>query len=1403
MRRSTSIIACILAFSQLLVLGMLPAPVAAEDIVVSGTHIVSAEETWDDITIDGTGRLVVPSGTVLNANTIVGEPGSILEATGGRIVLRNPDGGGDVSISGTFSHFNITDNSRLVLRGSDADPQLSGLGPHDAFIPASQGGNAELDVTASGGIRLENCIVTLRGGDGADLPASNDTNTNAWTTGDLAGRCAAGGNATLSLRTTGTAGVHIAGLTLDLNGGDGGLASDGGDSNSDIGGFGGGYSNGGTVSGFVGVGGDARLSIASPSISIDTADVECNGGRGGAAGNGGSTQSASNGGAGGGGYSGGNGGNKSGSGTDGGVVSGWTGSGGAAVANVQGDNIDAIDLNLVCRGGTGGQAGDGGTSHSSGDGAGGGGYGGGGGGGYMVSAGVGLVEGNVGRGGSASIGFAGANLALTGCDLTGVGGMGGRAGNGGDGSYGGGGGGGYGGGGGGGAYGGNGGGGEVRDEVGTGGTVIIGVDGTSVVINDTRFVGTAGAGGYAGDGGDSAFLPGGYTGGGGGAGYAGGGGAGGNSQSGYGGRRGGDGTVAGPVGSGGDVLLELHGTNLVMIGSTVDLDGGNGGDAGTGGSAGSGSTSGGGGGGGYGGAGGASKTADNYGGKCYVSGSIGHGGSATVDWATQPPSISKTCAFMVVRGEAGDGTASSGGGGYCGGQGSGSSTVAGRVDAPIPMSVARQVAPADNSYVKGNEDLPTLSWLDLHTSTTNGDVVDYTIELDDDPDFTSTLVSEVTTSTGYAYGQQLPLGKYYWRVMAKYSTPAGTSAGWSDVWDLSVSEIVKPISSVEALPAITATGILTVRATAEDLESGILKVDLWYSRDGGPWTLYGTDDALPISWDFDTSTTGGDGMYAFYSRAWDVARNHEDAPLANDTHTLVDTIAPVSSLDQLPPFTTEVTFDIPVSATDLNGISGIELWYKKDDGYWLMFDEAGTQSHLLTMDTSKTGGDGRYEFHSRARDVAGNLEDAPPNYDTRTTVDTTAPASKVDALPPYFTGRKLTVTSTASDPIDIERAELWYRRDDGEWTKHQIDTSPPLRWTVDLSAAGRDGTYQFYTRAWDMAGNREEVPTQADAQTILDTEAPASMVDELPAYSTNAIIDITASAFDLGGVASVELWYKKDGGTWTMYDSVTSVPYGWAFDTSGTGGDGDYQFYSWAVDVAGHVEDAPSDKDTGTIVDTRAADSKVISLPDHETSVTFEIRADASDANGVERVELWYQMEDGAWTMYGEVRSLPAVWDFDTSSTGGDGMYLFYTKARDIAGNGEDAPPTNDTWTIVDTIGPTISVVAPENGSKVRSSNIKVSCTATDTSGMARLEVRIDDDSYIEMDESGEWTFKGVSDGRHTITVRATDRYGNSQTSTLEVRVDSGTSSTPGFGVWIAIASVTLAAVPVMMRRRM
>jgi hypothetical protein len=76
---------------------------------------------------------------------------------------------------------------------------------------------------------------------------------------------------------------------------------------------------------------------------------------------------------------------------------------------------------------------------------------------------------------------------------------------------------------------------------------------------------------------------------------------------------------------------------------------------------------------------------------------------------------------------------------------------------------------------------PTFTWLHLYNSTTNGDLVEYIIQIDDDPDFSSPIEANVTTLPTYTPGPSFSDGTYYWRVKADYSTPPGSFAGWSEV----------------------------------------------------------------------------------------------------------------------------------------------------------------------------------------------------------------------------------------------------------------------------------------------------------------------------------------------------------------------------------------------------------------------------------------------------------------------------------------------------------------------------------------------------------------------------------------------------------------------------------------------
>jgi hypothetical protein len=116
---------------------------------------------------------------------------------------------------------------------------------------------------------------------------------------------------------------------------------------------------------------------------------------------------------------------------------------------------------------------------------------------------------------------------------------------------------------------------------------------------------------------------------------------------------------------------------------------------------------------------------------------------------------------------------------------SGSGVFSGNNSIYIPMSVPLLLHPGNNSSIESTS--ITFDWLDLYDSTTNGDLQEYFIQIDNDIDFSSIIDSYSTSSPMYIFSQTMPEGIYYWRVMAKYSLPLGSNIGWSDTWKFVLS----------------------------------------------------------------------------------------------------------------------------------------------------------------------------------------------------------------------------------------------------------------------------------------------------------------------------------------------------------------------------------------------------------------------------------------------------------------------------------------------------------------------------------------------------------------------------------------------------------------------------------------
>lgn len=99
-------------------------------------------------------------------------------------------------------------------------------------------------------------------------------------------------------------------------------------------------------------------------------------------------------------------------------------------------------------------------------------------------------------------------------------------------------------------------------------------------------------------------------------------------------------------------------------------------------------------------------------------------------------------------------------------------------------------------------------------------------------------------------------------------------------------------------------------------------------------------------------------------------------------------------------------------------------------------------------------------------------------------------------------------------------------------------------------------------------------------------------------------------------------------------------------------------------------------------------------------------------------------------------------------------------------------PPTNQP--------PSVTITAPANGSAV-SGSVAIRGTASDDTGVAKVEVRVDGGAYAMTTGTTSWstTFNSaaVSDGAHTLTARATDTAGVTATASASVTVANAPAS--------------------------
>jgi len=523
---------------------------------------------------------------------------------------------------------------------------------------------------------------------------------------------------------------------------------------------------------------------------------------------------------------------------------------------------------------------------------------------------------------------------------------------------------------------------------------------------------------------------------------------------------------------------------------------------------------------------------------------------------------------------------------------------------------------------------------------------------------------------------------------------------------------------------------VTVSWSANDSGSGIdyFEVRCYNSSWDSGWINVGTDTSYMFA-------NLADGQYTAEVRAYDNAGNVG----VDSVNFGVDTVSPIVTITNPSDGSTIIGGTVTVEWTGSEGGSGIDHYeIKIDDGSWI---DVGTDTNYTFTGLSE----GDHTVYVRAFDIAGNF-----GADSVSFTITSAPP-EVEILNPannsYVAGNVSLVIS-ASDDIAVDTVKLF------------IDGVLVQNWT----GAGTF-TYYWYTpnygdgdhnvTVWvnDSSGNEVSKYYNYTVDNTLPTVQISNPTQN--EYLISSDVTVTWIGNDNYGIDHYEICL--DSGSWIDVGLNTSHTF--------TGiGDGKHNVSVLVYDKAGN-----SNVDLVTFfVDTTPPTVNITSPTDGQWS-------------NIENITIIWTGDDATSGIdYFEIRCYNLSWDSgwinvgtDTSYTFtnlADGQYTAEVRVYDNAGNvGVDSVNFG-----VDTVSPTVSISSPTDGGYVQSSDVEVQWTGSDNpSGIDHYEVKLDTGSWIDVGTQTQYTFTGVSDGQHTVYVKAVDDAGNIATDSVTFTVDS------------------------------
>jgi len=407
-----------------------------------------------------------------------------------------------------------------------------------------------------------------------------------------------------------------------------------------------------------------------------------------------------------------------------------------------------------------------------------------------------------------------------------------------------------------------------------------------------------------------------------------------------------------------------------------------------------------------------------------------------------------------------------------------------------------------------------------------------------------------------------------------------------------------------------------------------------------------------------------------------------------------------------------------------------------------------------------------YHYRVRSVDAAGNA--AVSSDKTFTTPDSTAPNFPSNSV--------LSIVATSMTTVQVS----WPAATDnvavtGYTVTRAPQNDPEAVVTVaSVNAATRNFTdsglnpgesYVYTILARDAANNLSLPLSGGVALPAPDTQAPSAPANLQSSTTTTSIAISWDASVDNTGVTGYQIW--RDGVLHVTVNGTTL-----SFTDSGLAPEESHTYMVRALDAAGNSSDNSADLVAATTPDLQAP-----SMPGNlnfsgiTTSSLSVSWSPSTDNIAVTSYEVWRTDASGNPVQVATVS--PATTNFTDSGLQSGTTYYYFIRALDAHGNYTDSQTLSVVTAVPDTTPPIVLLASP--GSTV-AGTIVLSATASDASGVSNVQF-YDGTTLITTDSSSPyqatWDTIAVANGSHTLRAVATDQFGNTAESSVNVTVNN------------------------------